>query len=280
MLLSVIISTYNSPEWLEKVIWGYQAQTVTDFELLIADDGSTDTTKEVIARLQKECSFPIRHIWHEHNGFGKCIILNKAIAASSGDYLVISDADCVPRADFLQVHVAKRYTGHFISGGYCKLPMGTSKAMTKDDIIAQRIFDPEWLHTHGCKSVPLKISAHGAFARFLNVLTPTTPSWNGHNSSGWKRDIMAVNGFNEDMQYGGLDRELGERLVNLGIKPIQARHLAICVHLDHSRGYKTKDTLSKNHAIRKETRKTGRTWTDNGIVKGPKTEMPPANEQS
>src|SRR5690625_3672381 len=101
MELSVIFSTYNSPEWLEKVLWGYQCQSFQDFEVLVADDGSTSETADLIHRLQQHVSFPLHHIWHEDRGFRKCDILNKAVAAAHTDYLVFSDGDCIPRADFL-----------------------------------------------------------------------------------------------------------------------------------------------------------------------------------
>jgi len=266
---SVIISTYNSPAWLEKVIWGYQTQTFRDFELIIADDGSRDNTRELVQKLAHDTAFPISHVWHEDKGFRKCAILNKAIQQSKADYILISDGDCVPRADFLQVHIEHQKPDHFISGGYCKLPMSTSEAITREDIINQNAFNPKWLRANGCPHVPLKLRARGMYAHLLNTITPTTPSWNGHNSSGWKKDILAVNGFNEDMEYGGLDRELGERLINSGISPIQVRHLAICIHLDHSRGYVRSENVEKNHAIRELTQESGLSWAENGIVKGP-----------
>ena len=83
--ISIIISTYNSPAWLEKVLWGYQMQTFKDFELLVADDGSGPETKQLLAALQQDLSYPIRHVWHEDDGFRKCVILNKVkeIPASS-----------------------------------------------------------------------------------------------------------------------------------------------------------------------------------------------------
>ena len=99
MRLSVIISTYNVPQWLEKVIWGYAAQSHQDFELLIADDGSTEETAVCIQQLQRAVGLAIEHIWHEHNGFRKCTILNKAIVAAANEYLVFADGDCVPRWD-------------------------------------------------------------------------------------------------------------------------------------------------------------------------------------
>ena len=108
MKLSVIITTYNSPEWLQKVLWGYQAQTFRDFEMIIADDGSKSETKDLIDKMRAEVSYPMQHIWHPDEGFRKCTILNKGIVAAKADYLVISDGDCIPRKDFLQVHFNKR----------------------------------------------------------------------------------------------------------------------------------------------------------------------------
>jgi len=69
------------------------------------------------------------------------------------------------------------------------------------------------------------------------------------------------------MQYGGQDRELGERLFNLGIKSKQIRYSAVCVHLDHPRGYKNQESINKNLKIRKAVKDENKTWTDFGIVK-------------
>ena len=81
-----------------------------------------------------------------------------------------------------------------------------------------------------------------------------------------KKDLVKINGFNQEMQYGGQDRELGERLENLGIKGKQIRYSAICVHLDHARGYVNPETWAKNNAIRKNTRDQKLTWTEQGIT--------------
>ena len=99
----------------------------------------------------------------------------------------------------------------------------------------------------------LNRSWFGFISKILNWITPTNASWNGHNSSGWKKDIENVNGFDERMQYGGQDRELGERLFNFGLKSKQLRYSAVCVHLDHKRGYKTPESIAKNLGIRNTT---------------------------
>jgi glycosyltransferase involved in cell wall biosynthesis len=268
MKLSVIISTYNNPAWLEKVMWGYECQSYKNFELIIADDGSGQPTFDLIERFKQNQVLDIKHVWHPDNGFQKSAILNKAVAASETDYLLFSDGDCIPRRDFVETHVRNAKPGYFLSGGYFKLPMETSKAISREDIVNGNAFDVNWLHAHGLKKTykELKLVSRGFQQSLLNFLTPTKPTWNGHGSSGWKKDILAVNGYNEEMQYGGQDRELGERLMNSGIKGKQIRYSAICVHLDHKRGYNTPESISKNRKIREQTRYQRKVWTKSGIL--------------
>ncbi|HEY6142120.1 MAG TPA: glycosyltransferase family 2 protein [Flavobacterium sp.] len=267
--ISVIISTYNSVEWLKKVIWGYNTQTYRNFEMVIADDGSRQETFDLIEELKKEVFYPIIHVWHEDNGFQKSQILNKAILACTTDYIMMSDGDCIPRQDFVEQHIKHREEGYFLSGGYHKLPLELSQNITKEDIYSGKCFDVSWLKKNGMQSSfkNNKVNATGLKSSILNFLTPTTPSWNGHNASGWKKDILAINGFDERMQYGGQDRELGERLVNYDLKPKQIRYSTTCLHLDHPRGYATPESINKNKNIRKETKFQKKKWTDFGIVK-------------
>lgn len=266
---SVIISTYNSPIWLQKVLWSYEQQMFKNFEVVIADDGSGPETKSLIETMTTQVSFPIQHIWHDDNGFQKTIILNKATVAAKGDYLVYTDGDCMARADFLDVHNKRREAGYFLSGGYFKLPMHISELISEDDIKTQRCFDIDWLKSHGLKSSfkNNKITAKGFKQKFLNTVTPTTATWNGHNASGYKKDIIAANGYDERMQYGGEDRELGERLFNAGIKAKQLRYSAICLHLDHERGYVKPEMIEKNLKIRATTKREKVTKTPYGIEK-------------
>ncbi|WP_255554135.1 glycosyltransferase family 2 protein [Mesonia aestuariivivens] len=267
--VSVILSTYNSESWLEKVLWGYEQQTNRDFEVVIADDGSKKPTIDLIDKLKTKLSYSIQHIWHKDDGFQKSKILNKSILAAKADYLVMSDGDCIPRKDFIETHLNFRKKGYFLSGGYFMLPLEISESITKEDIISQNCFQVNWLKNRGLKTSfkNKKLQTNLFIQGFLNNLTPTNASWNGHNASGWKEDILAVNGFDERMQYGGQDRELGERLFNYGIKSKQIRYSAICLHLDHPRGYKTQESIDKNLAIRKETRSKNIIKTPFGIEK-------------
>lgn len=280
MTLSIIITTYNAPEWLEKVLWGYQQQSFRDFEVLVADDGSGEPTRQLIEKMRGEVFYPLQHIWHEDIGFRKCTILNKAIQAATTDYLLFTDGDCIPRADFVEVHVQRREKGYFLSGGYLKLPMELSKAITRSDIETGNCFNKKWLRANGLPGTfrNSKLTHHKAWASVLNALTPTSATWNGHNVSGWKEDIVAVNGYDERMRYGALDRELGERMMNNGIRGKQIRYSAVCIHLDHSRGYRNEKDLNYNARIRAITKKEKRTWTDAGIT--PSNRFPALERES
>jgi len=267
MKISVIITTYNAEEWLRNVLIGYSIQTESDFEIVIADDGSTSATHELLENFTAKFKHPIIHVWHEDNGFQKSKILNKAILKANSDYLLFTDGDCIPREDFVATHLKYQEKGYFLSGGYFKLPMIISESILENDIVSQDCFRLSWLKTKGFKASfkSSKLSKSNMFAQFMNWITPTKRSWNGHNSSGWKSDLISINGFNEDMQYGGLDRELGERLFNYGLLSKQIRYSAICLHLDHARGYFSKEGWDKNIAIRAYNRKNKITVTKNGI---------------
>lgn len=272
MSQSVIVSTYNQPEWLHKVLHGYLYQSFTDFEMIIADDGSDERTRKVIEDFRPLADFPIRHLWHEDQGYRRQTILNAALLDATRDYIVMTDGDCIPRPDFLAVHQLHKKPGHFLSGGYCKLPMDLSKSLTLDDIREGRAFETKFLREHGLTdfSPIFKLKLPVSLAPLVDTITPTKATWNNCNASGWTADLLAVNGFNEDMQYGGADRELGERLSNDGVSGLQIRYQAIVLHLDHKRGYKTPETMAKNQAIRDEVIRSGSTWCENGIHKGPR----------
>ena len=268
--MSVVLSTCNQPAWLEKVLWGYEAQDTKSFELIVADDGSRKETYDMLQRVTPQLTFRVKHVWHEDKGFRKCDILNKGIQAAQTDYLLFSDGDCIPRKDFVSTHLRLRRKGRFLSGGYHKLSMDLSKDLTKDDILSGRCFDLQWMRGKGMPASfkNNKLTATGFKRWLLNTFTPTKASWNGHNASGWLNDILAVNGFDERMQYGGQDREFGERLENFGIHGMQIRYSTVCLHLDHARGYKTKESIQKNRDIRKHTRSAKVKWASLGIVKG------------
>lgn len=267
MKLGVVITTYNSPKWLEKVFWGYEAQSDMDFELIIADDGSSDETKDLITKYQREGTLKISHVWHEDNGFQKTIILNKAIAETDCDYLIFTDGDCIPRSDLIAVHKKHSQKGYYCSAGYYKLTLPVSEQLAKDDIKSGNAFDYEWLKAQGQTKSSKSLKLTCKYPGLLNFLTPARATWNGANSSAYTADIISVNGFDERMQYGGEDVEMGERMLNKGIKSKQIRYSTVCIHLDHTRGYASPESWEKNKNIRENVKNNKLVWTDFGLTK-------------
>ena len=266
---TVVISTYNQPDWLKLVLHSYDIQTTGNFEIIIADDGSDEATRRIIEDFKKSTSLKIIHLWQEDDGFQKTKVLNKAIVASKTDYLIFTDGDCIARNDFVETHLKLRKPNLALSGGCFKLTESISFKMNKDIIESQKCFDMDWLLEQGQpKSFKInKLTKSRHKASILNHITPTKATFDGMNVSCWKNDILAVNGFDERMEYGGEDREVGERMMNNGVRFKQARYSTICVHLYHDRPYKNKNSEVLNLQIRQETKKNKSTYTKFGIFK-------------
>ena len=91
MLISVIITTYNSPNFLKKCLNSFLEQKDENFEIIVADDGSTSDTKNIIDSF-KGANFNIFHAWHEDEGFRAAKIRNEAVKLSSGCFQLSSFA--------------------------------------------------------------------------------------------------------------------------------------------------------------------------------------------
>jgi hypothetical protein len=268
--VSVILSTCDDPASLEKVVWGYFKQSYQDFELIVADDGLGPDLSVCLPRLQRDTALKIRHLRDESSGGCKCAVLNSAIEQAAGSYLVFSEDRCIPRWDFLEVHVRLARPRRFLSGASVSLPALLSRQIAREDVIAGRATDARWLIQCGLG----KQGGIGAIAwsprwagLFDAVSTPSV-TWNSANASCWKSDLMEVNGFDERIECGILDRELGDRLRNAGVRGKQVRHRAVCVRLYCPNLYLPRQALERNLTLSSEIRRTRSTWTPFGIRKG------------
>jgi len=265
--LSVIFTTYNSTTWLEKVLWGFASQSHEDFELIIADDGSKQETAALITRLQEETGLDITHLWQRDDGFRKCRVLNKAILQAAHDYLVFTDGDCIPHPDFLKTHAALATPGRFISGSYFRLSLPASEAIQRSHVESGECFQTSWLRAQGMpRSKKMRrVEASPLVDRIMSPLTMRSCTFKGGNSSAWRSDLVAANGFDERLGYGGEDRELGVRLQNAGVRPLNARYKTTCLHLEHPRGYLDPAVMAQNKAILRETSRSGCERAERGI---------------
>ena len=227
MKTSLIISTYNQPEALAKTIRGFQQQMHWPEEILFSDDGSGEPTRQLIAAFARTAPVPVHHVWHADDGFRKTIILNKTLAAATGDYLIFTDADCVPHPRYVADHQALAETGFWVQGRRCFVREPFVPAFEAGQIPVWR-----WMLTGrisgAAKGVrwPLPIIRRDIKQRGII----------GCNMAFWRDDLVAVNGFDEEYSGWGTgeDSDVGTRLYHLGRPRKFVYGRAITFHLDHS----------------------------------------------
>ncbi|TVR40202.1 MAG: glycosyltransferase [Planctomycetota bacterium] len=102
---SVIVVTYNSPQWLALICCALLRQRQAPQEILIADDGSSAETAQMIEGIAAHSAIPLRHIWHPDRGFRKGAIINRAAALATADNLLFLDGDTIPHRDWVADHL-------------------------------------------------------------------------------------------------------------------------------------------------------------------------------
>lgn len=263
--LSVIVTTYDNPAALALVLAGLSRQTVRDFEVVIADDGSGPATRALIDAARPQVPFRLQHVWHPDEGFRKCHILNRAICAASGEYLVFFDGDCVPECDNLAVHLRTARPQRYLAGGAVMLSAGASARFSVESVARGDLerFGLWWWETDR----PRRLIVHRLPGiRYLcdrNVRRP--PGWRGGNSSTYAEYVHLVNGFDERFSYGFEDADFGHRLQAAGVIGYSLRYTAPVYHFAHGRPYMRAEEVTRNKALYEANRASRVTATPCGL---------------
>lgn len=235
MKAAVIVTTYNRPDALAAVLTGFLEQTTLDFELLVADDGSRDETRQLVNDHASRAPFPLHHVWQPDQGFRAGAARNRAAAATLADYLVFVDGDCIPSLDFVARHCALAEAGHFLSGNRVLCSEAFTRTVLAHRVPIQRWSVARWMLAWGRRDInrvlPLIRLPDGRLRRRSPRL------WQGVktcNLSVWRKDFIHVNGFDERYAGWGLeDSDLVIRLLHAGIRHKSARFAAPVFHLWH-----------------------------------------------
>lgn len=260
---SVIVSTYNQPRYLELVLLSLGSQSVKDIEVVIADDGSTSETRELVARMKASGAVKITHVWQEDDGFRKSRILNEAVKVSNGDYLIFNDGDCIAHRHFARGHLGLARPGVFLVGRSPRLSQKVSERIGVEDVRsgrAQRITLDKCADYLFGKTTNLEFGVYLPPDWALSLVQRMKLSLTlvGQNFSCWKSDFVKINGFNEEMVgWGKEDDELAVRFRNAGLKPVSAANRAINFHLWHSKGNRVRALRMKNLEVLKRYEQSG-----------------------
>lgn len=235
MLISVIVTTYNRPDALRAVLAGLFAQVDRGFEVLVADDGSRDDTRQLVESLAAGAAISVRHLWQEDRGFRAGAARNRAAAVATGDYLIFLDGDCIPRPDWIAQHRRLAEPGWMVAGNRILLSERFSQHVLEGAEPVHRWSLGQWrlaqLAGHVNRTLPLRRLALGPLRklgarRWQRVRTC--------NLGVWAADFRAVNGFDEQFEgWGFEDSDLAVRLLNHGVRRKEGAFATGVLHLWH-----------------------------------------------
>jgi glycosyltransferase involved in cell wall biosynthesis len=262
---AVIIPVYNAVRALELVLTGYCRQSLRDFEVFIADDGSGPEVRTFIDVFARHAPFPVKYTFQPDEGFRKARILNQAVRESSAHYLIFADADCIPHSHFIEAHRAGSGSRIVLCGRRVNLSKRTSDGLTPQDVLAGRL---ERVTPARVLDVLLRRGGHWdegfvlrnrTLYRWVNREEATLL---GSHFSLERSLLEEINGFNEDfVGYGGEDTEIECRLRRAGAGLRWVRHRAIQYHLYHP----SRISNPANLAVLEQTLASGKPVCPNGL---------------
>ncbi len=259
MTCSLIITTYNWYEALELSLKSVFMQTHLPNEIIIADDGSTFETKELIDKIAKESEIKIIHSWQKDDGFRLSRSRNLAISKSTSEYIIVIDGDMILEKNFIADHLACAEQKKYIQGSRVLLDKNISnEILTNKFFLKPSIFSKRIINKHNMLYLPI-------LRNFLcKRSNQKLHGIRGCNFSLFKKDIILVNGFNENFtKWGREDSEFVQRLYNIGIERKNLKFSGIQYHLYHKEG----NLNAYNDEILKETIEKKLTWCKYGLDK-------------
>lgn len=259
MRISLLLTTYNWKEALELLLLSIFRQTELPFEIIIADDGSTEDTRELIDSMREMTSIPINHVWTPDEGFRRTVILNKALLQAQGDYISQVDGDVILHRKFIEDQRCGSAPGVFLRGYRVMMNEATSRKALENK---QLDFGP---FVKG----PLRFMDTLRSPLLTRLTYNDAPDWTrvfGTNVSYWREDALRVNGYNEDIiGWGPEDREFVARMIFNGIKRRKLKYAAKQYHLYHPES--PRDSYNSNMDILHSTLDKKLLACSNGIKK-------------
>lgn len=254
---TLVTPTYNWPEALELLLLSILNQTVLPNEVIIADDGSTEETKQLIETFQKKFPVPLIHIWHENLKNRKPRIMNKAIATAKYDYIIEIDGDIIMNKYFIEDHLSFAEKRYYLFGSRVNIQESYLQELFSKKIIHFDFFSKGIKKRGRTIRVPFLMN-------FAKNAEKRSSKLRGCNMSFWRKDFMKINGFNEDLVGWGIDdSEMIQRLHNIGIKGKRLKYSGIVYHIFHKE--QSKSHIEINNEIEKQTTEKKLTFIEKGI---------------
>jgi glycosyltransferase involved in cell wall biosynthesis len=230
--LSVVVTTYNKERELALVLEAYRHQNFQDFELVVADDGSSPETRTIIEKAKARSSFPIIHSWQEDKGFRAARSRNLAVSKCRGKILVLTDGDCIPLPDYLAIVQQSYKESCYLAGERYLLSREEAEPVDNEKIaLGAKLYLESLIPDREQKRLRKARRKNRFYRTFRLKIRPTVMTCNFAIS---KNDLMKINGFDERyVGWGHEDTDLGRRLRSAGIKSANELSKGRVLHLWH-----------------------------------------------
>ncbi len=246
MRVSLIIAVYKDVEALELIFNSLEYQTYKNFEVVVAEDGESEVMSEFIKNAYEVYDFDIVHITQEDIGVRKSKSQNNGIKASSGEYLIFIDGDCILYSNFIENHIALSADNSIVTGRRVNLGPKYSKKLRDKEITShwleknfvRKYFDiKEDAKSERHSEEGFSIKVNGLIHRLMKKYRKKEFPLLGCNMSFYKKAIVEINGFDEALGNSAMasDTDLAWRFMGFGRKIVSARFLANEFHLYHKR---------------------------------------------
>ena len=256
---SVVITTYNWPQALELALEALARQDRLPHEVVVADDGSREDTRAMLERVANGYPVPLRHSWVEDKGFRVSLARNRAIAATSGDYVLLLDGDMVAHPRFVADHVWAAKPGTFVQGMRVLTDEEGRERLLSHETDQLGFFDRGLTRRrHTLRIPPLAaLSLRTTEGQSGNAIKTCNQGW-------WRSDLVKLNGFDERFEgWGREDKDLAVRAFHAGLKRRSLRFAGLATHLYHQERHE--EGASPNDGLLADTRATGRVRSPLGL---------------
>jgi hypothetical protein len=266
MNLGLILSSQGELAQLRRCLLALSAQTDRDFRIQIACYQSATALKKLLHETALK-QLQIEVVWCV-NPLSRLTMMNRAIAESTADYVILTTEQALPRNDLIARHRAAAKLGQYVSGGVVPLTWNLHSQLHDADILNQRVFEPAWLAAQDAD--------YAKYRRRLTRQSPWQSWWNlwswryaflrTVNCGLWRDDLLTINGFDETIDDPSeADDDLAIRLTNAGCRSKYLKYTIVTLEQEFAPIARSPQSYRNQRRRYRQRVMQRTTWIEDGI---------------